>query len=215
MHIFKQCSAVLYVLFFFLFIFNWTVIALQCCIGFWCTTREPAVYIPSLSHLPPASPIPSSRSSQSTKLSPLYYIVALHQPSVLHMVVYLCWGFPGGSVVKNPPAGDADLIPESGRSPPEGNGNPLQYSCLGNPMERGAWWAIVCGLQKSQTQLSDWAHSICMSMLFSQFILGRNRDADIEKGLVDTAGEGEGVAGFKTLSLWCHPVCLQLHECGP
>ena len=134
----------------------------------------------------------------------------------IYMCVYIyVLFFSCGSVVKNPPAGDADLIPESGRSPPEGNGNPLQYSCLGNPMERGAWWAIVCGLQKSQTQLSDWAHSICMSMLFSQFILGRNRDADIEKGLVDTAGEGEGVAGFKTLSLWCHPVCLQLHECGP
>ena len=81
---------------------------------------------------------------------PLYYIAALHQLSVLHMVVYLCWGFPGGSVVKNPPAnaGDADLIPELGRSPPEGNGNPLQYSCLGNPMERGAWWAEVRGVGK-------------------------------------------------------------------
>ena len=47
-------------------------------------------------------------------------------------------GFPGGSVVKNSPAnaGDKGLIPESGRSPGEGNGNPLQYSCLGNPMDR-------------------------------------------------------------------------------
>ena len=49
-------------------------------------------------------------------------------------------GFPDGSVVKNPPAntGDTDLIPELGRSLPEQNGNPLQYSCLGNPMDRGA-----------------------------------------------------------------------------
>ena len=49
-------------------------------------------------------------------------------------------GFPGSSVVKNLPAdeGDAGLIPESGRSPGEGNGNPFQYSCLGNPMGRGA-----------------------------------------------------------------------------
>ena len=47
-------------------------------------------------------------------------------------------GFPGGSVVKNPPANarDAGLIPGLGRSPGEGNGNPLQYSCLGNPMDR-------------------------------------------------------------------------------
>ena len=49
--------------------------------------------------------------------------------------------FPGGSVVKNPPAnaGDPDLIPRLGRSPKEGNGNPLPYSCLGNPMDGGDW----------------------------------------------------------------------------
>ena len=65
-------------------------------------------------------------------------------------------GFPSGSVVKNPPAnaGDAEdscLTPGSGRSPREGNGNLLQYSCLGNPMDRGAWGATVHGLAKSQT----------------------------------------------------------------
>ena len=54
-------------------------------------------------------------------------------------------GFPGGSVVKNllVNAGDLGSILESGRSPGEGNGNPLQYSCLGNPMDRRAWWATV------------------------------------------------------------------------
>ena len=54
-------------------------------------------------------------------------------------------GFPGGSVVKNltANAGDVDLIPESGRYPGGGNGNPLQYSCLQNPMDRGAWQAKV------------------------------------------------------------------------
>ena len=53
--------------------------------------------------------------------------------------------FAGGSVVKKPPAyaGDANLIPESRRSPGEGNSSPLQYSCLGNPADRGAWWATV------------------------------------------------------------------------
>ena len=52
--------------------------------------------------------------------------------------------FLGGSVVKNPPvnAGDAGSIPGSGRSPGVGNGNPLQYSCLKNSMDRGAWWAL-------------------------------------------------------------------------
>ena len=54
-------------------------------------------------------------------------------------------GFPGGSVVKNLPAnaGDMGLIPGLGRSPEEGNGNQLQYSCLGNPIDRGAWWVTV------------------------------------------------------------------------
>ena len=51
-------------------------------------------------------------------------------------------------------AGDTGLIPGSGRTP-EGNGNPLQYSCLGNPMDRGAWKAVVCWVIKSWTQVSD------------------------------------------------------------
>ena len=59
-------------------------------------------------------------------------------------------GFPRGSVVKNPPinAEDTGSIPGLGRSPGEGNGNPLQYSCLENPMNRGAWWATVHGVAK-------------------------------------------------------------------
>ena len=55
-------------------------------------------------------------------------------------------GFPGGSVIKNPPSniGVMGLIPEGwGRSPGEGNGYPIQYSCLGNTMEGGSWWAKV------------------------------------------------------------------------
>ena len=53
-------------------------------------------------------------------------------------------------MVKNPPAstGDTSSIPGSGRYPGKGNGNPLQYSCLGNPMDRGAWWATVPGVTK-------------------------------------------------------------------
>ena len=62
-------------------------------------------------------------------------------------------GFPGGSVVKNLPAnaGDMGSIPGSGRSLEEGNGNPLQYSCLDNPMDRGAPWVIVHGVAKGGT----------------------------------------------------------------
>ena len=64
--------------------------------------------------------------------------------------------FPGGSVVKNPPASLGDAVsspgggkdPGLGRSPGEGKDNPLQYSCLENPMDRGAWWAIVHGVAR-------------------------------------------------------------------
>ena len=64
--------------------------------------------------------------------------------------------FPGGSVVKNLPdytgnTKDLGLIPGSGRSPGERNGNPLHYSCLGNSMDNGAWWATVHGVTKSWT----------------------------------------------------------------
>ena len=63
-------------------------------------------------------------------------------------------------MVKNPPANvgdirDAGLSPGSGRSPGDANGNPFQYSCLENSMDREAWQATVCGVTKSQTQLSD------------------------------------------------------------
>ena len=65
--------------------------------------------------------------------------------------------FPGGSEVKESAcnAGDLGSIPGPGSSLGEGNGNPLQYSCLENPMDRGAWWATVHGVAKSRARLSD------------------------------------------------------------
>ena len=67
------------------------------------------------------------------------------------------FGFLGGSEIKVSSwnAGDQGSIPGSGRSPGEGNGNPLQYSCLENPMDGGDWWATVHGVAKSRTRLSD------------------------------------------------------------
>ena len=66
-------------------------------------------------------------------------------------------GFPGGSDGKESAcnAGDVGSIPGSERFPGEGNGNPFQYSCLENPMDRGAWWAVVHGVTKSQKWLRD------------------------------------------------------------
>ena len=71
-------------------------------------------------------------------------------------------GFPGGSHGKESACseGDPGLIPGSGRSPGEGNGNPLQYSYLENPMDGGAWQAAVHRVAKSWTQLSDFTFSI-------------------------------------------------------
>ena len=67
-------------------------------------------------------------------------------------------------MVKNPPANagdvrDTDVIPGSGRSPGEGHGNSLQYSCLENPMDRGAWQAAVRRVAKSRTNLSNLEHT--------------------------------------------------------
>ena len=75
-------------------------------------------------------------------------------------------GFPGDSVVKNPSAnagdvGDLALIPGSGRSPGRGNGNPLQCSCLDNPMDRGPWWAIVHRVTQSWTRLKQLMTHAC------------------------------------------------------
>ena len=66
-------------------------------------------------------------------------------------------GFPVGTVIKNPSAnaGDAGSIPGSGGNPGEGNGNPLQYSCLGNPMEREAWRATIHGVTRELEVSSD------------------------------------------------------------
>ena len=82
------------------------------------------------------------------------------------MYQYWFTGFLGGSVVKDLPANvgeakDVGWIPESGRSLWTGNSNPLRYSCLENSMDRGASWAIVHGVRKSQTRLST--HTFCFT----------------------------------------------------
>ena len=76
---------------------------------------------------------------------------------ILTIKLFLIKGFPGGSEVKASASNTGDLgsIPGLGRSPGEGNGNPLQYSCLEKPMDGGAWWATVHGVAKSRTRLSD------------------------------------------------------------
>ena len=82
-------------------------------------------------------------------------------------------GFPGGAGGKEPPdnAGDvrdAGLIPGLGRSPGGGHGNPLQHSCLQNPMDRGAWWATVHRVAKSRTQLKRPSMQTCDRIIFEK-----------------------------------------------
>ena len=92
-------------------------------------------------------------------------------PSVWISTMGQTQGFLGNVEVKNSPAnggntGDASSIPGSGRFPGVGNDNPLQYSCLGNPMDRGAWCATVHGVAKSWTWLSDFTSlylSLCLT----------------------------------------------------
>ena len=84
--------------------------------------------------------------------SPFYSLLLL-----VPMFIIYALGFPGGSDVKASACkgGDLGSVPGLGRSPGEGNGNPLQYSCLQNPVDGGAWWAIVHRVTKSQTWLND------------------------------------------------------------
>ena len=92
----------------------------------------------------------------------IIFIYSLNSFLIYNLALFTV-GFPGGSVVENPPAnvgdmGDACSIPGSGRSTGERNGNPLQYSCLENLMNRGAWWPTIHRVTKSWTQLSKHAH---------------------------------------------------------
>ena len=80
------------------------------------------------------------------------------------MYYLFVWGFPGFSDGKESAcnAGDPYLIPGLVRSPVEGNGNPLQYSCLENLMAGWAWWATVCAVAKSQAQVNTFTSFICL-----------------------------------------------------
>ena len=87
----------------------------------------------------------------------LILITTVHEClKFISLYLKIVYGFPGGSEGKESAcnAGDPGLIPGSGRSPGEGNGNQLQYPCLENPMDRGVCWATVHGVAKSRTRLS-------------------------------------------------------------
>ena len=86
------------------------------------------------------------------------------------------WGFPGGTVVKNPPAKQETEVQSLGqeRSPGEGNGNPLQYSCLGNPMNRGAWWATVHWVTKESVTAQQLNNNWLVMLNIFPYVCVRN-----------------------------------------
>ena len=118
-------------------------------------------------------------------------------------------GFPGGSVVKNPTAfpgdlGDPGSIPGLGRSPGEGKGSIFQYSCLENSMDRGAWWATVHGLTKSQAQLRDW---VCRRNLqLRDWVCRRN----LKNSLLPRHSDGGTCRG--EWDTWGQSLCLNYRE---
>ena len=108
-------------------------------------------------------------------------------------------------MVKNPPANagevrDAGLIPGSGKSPEGGNGNSLQYFCLENPMDRGAWWATVQGVPKSGIRLSKHVYPLINAALLSVFEPGT-----ASTPLIRTNPLEEGVATRSSILAWKIP----------
>ena len=99
-------------------------------------------------------PLRRQMDGQDTNLQSLWLDMSFYSdPWAGNLKSYMPDGSDGKASAYS--AEDLGSIPGSGRSPGEGNGNPLQYSCLENPMDRGAWWATVHGVAKSQTRLSN------------------------------------------------------------
>ena len=120
-------------------------------------------------------------------------------------------GFPGGSDVKASAcnAGDLGSVPGSGRSPGEGNGNPLQYSCLENPMDGGAWWATVHGVAKSWTRLSDFTYTFMPMKGFSGGSDGKESAWNVgDPGLILGLGRSPGEGNDYPLQCSCLENCM-------
>ena len=113
-------------------------------------------------HAPEQEPEHKEESLCLWVLVPGGYPVPCRSSSCIWPQVRVTGDFPGGSDGKASAynAGDLGSIPGSGRSPGEGSGNPLQFSCQENPMDGGAWWATVHGVAKSWTRLSDFTVNV-------------------------------------------------------
>ena len=126
-------------------------------------------------------------------------------------------GFPGSSVSKEYAwnVGEPGSIPGTGRSPGEGNANPLQYSCLENSIDRGAWWATVHGVAKSWTQLSDFCFtSVYMPISNSHalWFLNSKSPQVLRHTHAHTSSLPTNPLGSPSRNWshhWCHPLTAQ------
>ena len=110
--------------------------------------------------------------TSEVRINPTPVRKANSQELTIRFFFFFWWGwvtFLVAQMVKNLPAGDLGSIPGLGRSPGGGNGNPLQYSCLENFMDREAWWATVFGVARSWTHLSDYHFHLFFKILEEYF----------------------------------------------
>ena len=132
---------------------------------------------PFITHVTLPQPLPRSPDLQFLWSSELLRKL-LHTKDFSSPGIHL--GFPGGCACHEGDTGDEGLIPGSGRSSGGGNGNPLQYCCLENPMDRRVWWATVYGVEKSQTWLKRLGkESILILFLHSLFSLPFSPNQDL------------------------------------
>ena len=119
----------------------------------------------------------------------------------LTIFIHIYTGFPHGSEVKVSAcnAGDPGSIPGSGRSPGEGNGNPLQDSCLENPMDREAWWATVHGVAKSRTRLSDFTYLLTYTESESHSVMSNSLRHHGPYSPWNSPGHNTGVSSYSLL----------------
>ena len=128
------------------------------------------------------------------------------KPKILLIMGLPSWLSDKESAASAGDTGDVGSIPGSGRSPRGGNDNPLQYSCLGNPMDRGAWWATVHGVAKSQTGLRNCACTYCLlyhnSLCPFSFLSSHRTKAPSPLGV------GQGDLMLQVHQLWEEVMCF-------
>ena len=144
----------------------------------------------------------------------LTYIQVSHEAGkVFHSLLWsthqeLLWWLSGKESVCN--ARDTDLIPGSGRTPGEGNGNPFQYSCLGNPKDRGAWWATVHGVARVGHDLGTKSPPPISPANYYFFLLYRGPQNDLRSPSIEWEQKSNQPKDFSMKYLALNYICILL-----